>query len=59
VRTWYGFGADGAAVYALAAYPKGRECVVALTARVSEEADREAVEHLVYTFEVDCERVTS
>ena len=33
--------------------------MVALSARVSEEADREAIEHLVDTVEVDCGRVTS
>jgi hypothetical protein len=39
---------------------EGRGCVVALTARVSDEADREAIEHLVDTFEgVDCGRITS
>jgi hypothetical protein len=59
LQTWYDCGVDGATVYTLAAYPEGRECVVALNARVSDEADREAIEHLVDTFEVDCERVTS
>ena len=43
----------------MAAAPEGRECVVALGARVSEEADREAVEHLVDTFEADCGAVAS
>jgi hypothetical protein len=33
--------------------------VVVLGARVSEEADREAIEHIIRTFEVDCGRVTS
>lgn len=42
----------------LAAAPEGRGCVVALNARVSDEADREAVEHLVDTFEADCGAVT-
>jgi Na+-transporting methylmalonyl-CoA/oxaloacetate decarboxylase gamma subunit len=59
LQTWYGCGPDGATTDALAAYPEGRECVVALTARVSEEADREAIEHLVDIVEVDCGRVTS
>jgi hypothetical protein len=59
LQTWYGCGADGAIVYTLAASPEGRECVAVLNARVSEEADREAIEHLVDTFEVDCGRVTS
>jgi hypothetical protein len=59
LQTWYGCGADGATVYTLAAYPEGRECLVALSARVSDEADREAIEHLVETFNVHCGRVTS
>jgi Excalibur calcium-binding domain len=59
LQTWYGCGPDGATVYTLAAYPEGRECVVALNARISDEADREAIEHLVNTFEVNCGRVTS
>ena len=59
LQTWYGCGPDGATVYTLAAYPEGRECVVALNARISDEADREAIEHLVDTVEVDCGRVTS
>jgi hypothetical protein len=32
---------------------------ILVDARVSEEADREAVEHLIDTFEVDCDRVSS
>jgi hypothetical protein len=32
---------------------------VVLDARISDEADREAIEHLVNSFEVDCGRVTS
>lgn len=59
LQTWYECGVDGATVYTLAAAPESRECVVALNARVSEEADREAIEHLVDTVEVDCARVTS
>jgi type II secretory pathway pseudopilin PulG len=59
LQTWYGCGDDGATVYDLVAYPEGRECVVALNARISDEADREAIEHLVNTLEVNCGRVTS
>ena len=33
--------------------------MVVLSARISEDADREAIEHLIGTFEVDCGRVTS
>jgi hypothetical protein len=59
LQTWYECGVDGATVHTLAAAPEGRGCVVALSARIQEEADREAIEHLVDTVEVDCGRVTS
>ena len=59
LQTWYGCGVDGATTYTLAARPKGGGCVVALNARISEEADREAIQHLVDTVEVDCGSVTS
>jgi hypothetical protein len=59
LQTWYGCGVDGATVYTLAAYPEGRECVVVLAARINSESDREAIEHLVDTVEVDCGHVTS
>jgi serine protease Do len=57
LQTWYGCGEDAATVYALAAYPEGRECVVALSARVSDEADHGAIEHLIETVEVDCDGI--
>jgi beta-lactam-binding protein with PASTA domain len=59
LQTWYGCGDDGATVYTLAAYPEGRECVVALNARVSGGAEREAIEHLVNSFEVDCGEIAT
>jgi hypothetical protein len=59
LQTWYGCGVDGATVYTLAVAPEGRECVVALSARISDEADRKAIQHLVDTVEVDCGRVSS
>src|SRR5215212_11527851 len=59
MQTWENCNLDAATVYTLAAYPEGRECVVALSARVSDEAEREAIEHLVGTVEIDCRRVTS
>jgi hypothetical protein len=59
LQTWYGCGPDGATVYTLVAYPEGRECVVALNARISDEADREAIQHILDTFEVDCGLVAS
>jgi hypothetical protein len=59
IQTWYDCGVDGATTYSVAAAPAGRGCVVVLDARISDEADREAIEHLVNSFEVDCGRVTS
>jgi len=58
LQTWTLCGVEDATIYTLAAYPEGRECVVALSARVSDEADREAVRHLIDTLDVDCESVT-
>jgi hypothetical protein len=59
IQTWYDCGADNATTFSVAAAPEGRECVAVLNARISDEADREAIEHLISTFEVDCGRVTS
>ena len=59
IQTWYDCGVDNATTFTVAAAPEGRECVVVLGARISEEADREAIEHIIGTFEVDCGRVTS
>jgi hypothetical protein len=59
IQTWYGCGEDGATTYTVAAAPEGRECVVVFDARISDEADRQAIEHLIDTFEVDCGRVAS
>jgi hypothetical protein len=59
IQTWYDCGADGATTFTVAASPEGRECVVVVDARISEESDRKAVEHLIDTFKVDCTRVTS
>jgi len=59
LQTWYDCGTDGATTYTVAARPEGGGCVIVLDARISDQADREAIEHLVNTFEVDCGRVTS
>jgi hypothetical protein len=59
IQTWYDCGADNATTFSVAAAPEGRECVAVLNARISDEADREAIEHLIGTFEVACGRVTS
>lgn len=59
LQTWYDCGPDGATTFAMAAAPEGRQCVVVLDARISGEADREAIQHIFDTFEVDCGHVTS
>jgi hypothetical protein len=59
IQTWYDCVPDGATTYSVAAAPAGRACVVVLDARISDEAHREAVQHIFDTFEVDCGLVTS
>ena len=59
VQAWFDCGADGRTVYTVVAAPEGRECVFMLDAIVLDENDREAIEHIFDTFEVDCGRVTS
>jgi len=59
MQTWYDCGVDGATTYTVAARPEGGGCVAVFDVRVSEEADRKAIEHLVNTFEVDCRHVSS
>lgn len=46
IQTWYGCGRDGATTFAVAAAPEGRTCMVVFDVRISDEADREAIEHL-------------
>jgi hypothetical protein len=56
IQTWYGCNVDSATTYTVAAAPEGRECVVVFDARISDEAGREAIEHFIDTFEIDCRR---
>jgi hypothetical protein len=53
IQTWT-CSTGGATVYTLAAAPEGRECVVLLQARIASAVDREAIQHIVDTFDVDC-----
>ncbi len=58
MQTWLDCNGLGTDYYVFAAAPGGRPCVVVGGTRVVEgalEADQEAVEHLVDSFEVDCE----
>lgn len=57
VQAWFDCNGADNAYYVFAAAPEGRACVVAGVAKIvsgAEEADREAVEHLIDSFEVDC-----
>lgn len=59
IQTWYDCGPDGATTYAVTVAPGGRECVAVFDMRVSDEVHREAVEHILDSFEVDCQNVAS
>jgi hypothetical protein len=57
MQTWYSCTNFDSTSYVVAAAPEGRECVVVLGAKIAPgagEADREAVHHLLDTFEIDC-----
>ena len=59
IQTWQHCGPDGATTYAVTVAPEGRECVAVFDMRVSDEAHRETVQHILDSFKVDCGRVTS
>lgn len=57
VQTWFDCNGLGTDYYVFVAAPEGRACVAVGGARVvagASEADQEAVEHLIDSFEVDC-----
>ena len=58
MQTWYNCRGLDITNFVVAAAPEGRECVVVLQARVVDEADQEAVQHILDTFYVDCSRVS-
>ena len=59
-RTWY-CAVGNKEIYTLAAAPEARECVVLLQTSIpsegASEADREAVRHILDSFEADCAAV--
>ena len=59
-RTWYCAG-GAKEFYTVAAAPEGRECVVLLQTSIpsdgASEADREAIRHILDSFEADCAAV--
>ena len=57
IQTWYDCAGYDNTSFVVAAAPEDRECVVVLAARIApgaKEADREAVQHILESFEVDC-----
>jgi hypothetical protein len=58
MQTWYSCRGLGITNVMVAAAPEGRECVVVLQARIVDETNQEAVQHILNTFNVDCNRVS-
>ncbi len=54
MQTWQNCRGQGITNYVLAAAPEDRGCVAVLLARLADEADREAIQHILDTLEVDC-----
>jgi class 3 adenylate cyclase/tRNA A-37 threonylcarbamoyl transferase component Bud32 len=54
MQTWNNCLGEGVTNYVVAAAPEGRECVVVLQARFVDEADREAIQHMIDTVAVNC-----
>jgi hypothetical protein len=58
MQTWYNCRGLGITNFVVAAHPEGRKCVVVMLARIVNETDRETVQHMLDTFNVDCSRVS-
>jgi serine/threonine protein kinase len=58
MQTWQNCRGQDITNYIVAAHPEDRECVAVLQARLTDEADRRAIEHILDTLEVDCGRVS-
>ncbi len=48
---------DGSTIFKLGAVPESRECAIVLQVKTYSEAEREAAQHVLDTFEADCERI--
>jgi hypothetical protein len=59
IQTWYDCGLNDNTSYVVSAAPEGRECVVVLDVITASTADREAVEHILDSFEVNCAALPS
>ena len=57
MQTWQNCREQGITNFIVTGAPEGRECVAVLQARLTDEADREAIEHILDTLEVDCGRI--
>jgi hypothetical protein len=55
IQTWYDCGLNDNTSFVVAAASEGRECVVVLDAITASTADSEAVQHILDSFEVNCE----
>ena len=58
IQTWYDCGASNMTTYSAVAAPEGRGCVVVLSVRLASDADRKAIEHILDTFDADCDKVS-
>lgn len=54
MQTWQNCRGQGVTNYVVTASPEDRQCVGVLQARLADEADSEAIEHILDTLEVDC-----
>ena len=54
MQRWDDCRGQGITNFLVAAAPEGRECVVFLQVRTASEADYEAAQHILDTFDVDC-----
>lgn len=60
MQTWYGCLGYDNTFFIAAAAPESRECVVVLSAKISpgaDEADSQAVQHILDSFKVDCRQI--
>ena len=48
---------DGSTIFKLGAAPESRECAIVLQIKTYSEAEREVAQHVLDTFEADCERI--
>jgi hypothetical protein len=57
MQTWYNCRGLGITNFVVSAAPEGRECVVVLQARLGNKGDREAIQRMLDTVNVDCGQI--